>query len=1359
MTDRERIAELRAARDDLHLQFLAASAQPENPGLADARKEIRAVEVEIDELAAKLASAANGGPAFAALDAAVPLALLPVRLETRFAGHTLQVRIYPDDIVIDDHDRGATATEAALAGEFWDSTRGATPDEVHDAWRALADRVGPARAEWLRASFAPGVTPPPISGQRWSQPARASVLPDRFVVHALVGSTWISEQGSAVPDLVQVGLDPLGDGAVGANGLPVELDWMMDFAAATRIGLGIALDLPADTDHVEQLVVVGVAPSLDAEAGAARLSDLFRARRATDRLQVIPRGVATNDTGGIGAAPYDADAVWSALARSPSDGSDGSRLDRAFGLGAGPFASAVGADARDHEGSRNLADALWWTTWGDYLHEYAGPSLDPDDPEGAAFIESFRDHLLGFVRAGGPFAGFLAGEQPYGVLPVLRTAAWKPDPAPPAGVGEVPPSLTRFLLGIEQFWSSGSGLVPGGFPDLLTLQPHSLHIEVRNIYGRSLVGERPLIIGEDDDDPDVKELVSWALLAEAGLFDHPIGYAAQDKSAESTRVWLPMSSEADTALLAAPDQIAGSSPDSVLGILAKQAAIHSAAHPPPWGLSIMGYGAELFSYLVGITVEQAPAPPPPVEPLAPGLASSFRALAELPVADRARMLGEYLDSCSHRYDAWVTSIATRRLDQLRARRPAGISLGAWGYVEGLDRRDTEAGGSVRVVPSVHHAATAAVLGTAITAARADPHADAEAVDLDLSAPRVRRAHRLLDGMRAGVPLGLQLGQRFEAALQQSTAGHGALAQYVLPFRELLPSRSATTPPQNAPAAGEDPASSWQPVDGAALAAALRNPQHWATLLDDAKVTSPEDRAAIQAIARATVEQEVDAVHDVLTAEAVHQLVGGAFDRATAILQTLDAGEPPPEDLTFTQPPGPSTALEQRLVLALGPDERTAANWPPATAPRRSIRATLSPRLEAWASRELGDAALIRFATAAAPAKAVSLADLGVSALDFVFDTPADGLGPGLLAALRTALPSLTSGADVVAAPVALDALRQARAIRALIGRRRTLSPTDFSAPGTPTTAEPAPAGPELLARLDRVLADLGAAIHDEDPSASTLAWLRTTGIGFDPWTDDGAQAIAAARERLAAATQARAVDPMTAERAREAIALLVGDDLPCPAEFDVSSAASVADGDEVDDWLVDYSAVREQVALLAECDAHALARGIRGRARTLARQSGVPDGTAWICAPAPALAPTGPLSTWVVRATEDADAGGIAGLVLDEWTEEIPRRVASGALALRIDAPSSKAPNVMLLAVPAVPGEAWSGDAVVETVLEAIRLAKLRLVDLDAARRAPALLPAIHLNDDDLMGLFDIVANYSPRFGPTFGGIARVLDG
>src|SRR4051794_36536441 len=82
-----------------------------------------------------------------------PLALLPVRLETRFfaqpdGSSELRVRIYPDKIHIDSHEPELLADEQAWGMHYWEQDWRAGPDVAAraDAWRQLADRFGAARA-------------------------------------------------------------------------------------------------------------------------------------------------------------------------------------------------------------------------------------------------------------------------------------------------------------------------------------------------------------------------------------------------------------------------------------------------------------------------------------------------------------------------------------------------------------------------------------------------------------------------------------------------------------------------------------------------------------------------------------------------------------------------------------------------------------------------------------------------------------------------------------------------------------------------------------------------------------------------------------------------------------------------------------------------------------------------------------------------------------------------------------------------------------------------------------------------------------------------------------------------------------
>jgi hypothetical protein len=92
-------------------------------------------------------------------------------------------------------------------------------------------------------------------------------------------------------------------------------------------------------------------------------------------------------------------------------------------------------------------------------------------------------------------------------------------------------------------------------------------------------------------------------------------------------------------------------------------------------------------------------------------------------------------------------------------------------------------------------------------------------------------------------------------------------------------------------------------------------------------------------------------------------------------------------------------------------------------------------------------------------------------------------------------------------------------------------------------------------------------------------------------------------------------------------------------------------------------------------------------------------------------------------------AGDAIGIELDAWSEVVPDRIASGAVTANLAAPNSRAPNTILLGVPGT--DQWTRSALFGLVDEAVELAQCRLVDLDAVKRIPRLLPAIYLSDYD----------------------------
>ena len=385
---------------------------------------------------------------------------------------------------------------------------------------------------------------------------------------------------------------------------------------------------------------------------------------------------------------------------------------------------------------------------------------------------------------------------------------------------------------------------------------------------------------------------------------------------------------------------------------------------------------------------------------AAGVATSLAALQEslghlsgLPSAALARLLGETLDLCSHRLDAWVTSLATRRLEWLRAGGATGTYLGGYGCVEDLGPGPqrvplpwgaprplavppregppgettplyfTESSAGYVHAPSLAHATTAAILRSGYLSRRAS--GDGTALAVDLSSDRVRLAQWLLDGVRQGQGLASLLGYRFERGLYESAPG-GALAPYVHSFRRLAPLDVPPPPGPDAPDRAQRLAA-WKAmvaarpagdvVDGLALLRRTQAPSGsplsipWGPAGDGLLPASGTD--AYRACERQleTIAAALDAVDDLLVAEAVHQTAQGNPARAGATLDAVGQGEAPPPEMAVARIPRSGTGVTHRLAVLFNAPPQIPPGWP---AP--SARAAAEPLLNAWAARLLGPAA-------------------------------------------------------------------------------------------------------------------------------------------------------------------------------------------------------------------------------------------------------------------------------------------------------------------------------------------------------------------------------------------------------------------
>jgi len=296
------------------------------------------------------AAAATAGSVPPALQAElcpadVPLALLPVRLETRFftvsGGMELRIRVYPDKIHLDSHEIELTPAERRGGVHFWEHCwrAGGIADDEARVWRQLAERYGAPRAGWIARVLRPAnpgdrptgpvppdvaLSPPPVfssvamapagNDAAWRSPSLARLLPDRWIAVAYNGGVAsLTATGRDILLPLAVGPDPRADAPpsrAGDDELAIDagMRWMVDFDEAEARGMALRMMLTPTQVAVgiETLLVFGVRNTLPAE-GARQFGQLLDAHHYTDGLEFLRFGAPSNNTAELRSAYSSAD--------------------------------------------------------------------------------------------------------------------------------------------------------------------------------------------------------------------------------------------------------------------------------------------------------------------------------------------------------------------------------------------------------------------------------------------------------------------------------------------------------------------------------------------------------------------------------------------------------------------------------------------------------------------------------------------------------------------------------------------------------------------------------------------------------------------------------------------------------------------------------------------------------------------------------------------------------------------------------------------------------------------------------------------------------------------------------------------
>lgn len=422
--------------------------------------------------------------------------LAPLRLETRFVPPAqradggnqwlLRLRVYPDEFSMRRTVAPATSKELDRLVEAVAQLTAVTTHSEADAFASFAAAVGASRALrlWRTHVVANGA-----GGFTVDRSGEAAHVP--FRVHGPAGlpeqlQVWLVHTNGTRQLATTLSLDLAGIGddldlalfndtsTLAAGKLPET--WWLSYPRAVAVGLGADLDIGVTPPSLDALVVLGI--------GESDAADLVDSHNTGGRMAVLAPGTPTNTVAGEPTTDFGERAETIApllhvdLKTQQSSVSILTGLTGRLAPGALPM---LGGDL-DYYGPGSLAvQGLWPVLWGRVLRDVMGA--------GSTEIQLARWAIRN-LAVEGPRPAFRVGKQPYGVLPTSSFKSWVDTVGDPlAGIEQ---RIRRWALP----WRAGasaaakaakgrsSGTDTSGYLDVLGLHAPSRHWQARLIADR-----------------------------------------------------------------------------------------------------------------------------------------------------------------------------------------------------------------------------------------------------------------------------------------------------------------------------------------------------------------------------------------------------------------------------------------------------------------------------------------------------------------------------------------------------------------------------------------------------------------------------------------------------------------------------------------------------------------------------------------------------------------------------------------------------------------------------------------------------------------------------------------------------------
>ena len=345
-----------------------------------------------------------------------PTLLLPVKLETRYVGAELWVRIFPDKIFLQQQFETVLSEDEIQDREEWtdlqiklqasdsEEHKNSLKAEIEDTWRYLVAKYGVNRSSWLiQRDFL--VEPSP---QRVSTPSFA-LLPNRFFI-------FLYKYDGQV-------LGPYPGGEIQKEPLEILSDhnhWLKDFSKAVRVGMGVKIPLPSSEDRFSKVIAIG---TRNGEEGKTSFTQLLKNHQYTHGFSFIKTGTPTNNLEGEKTphstkADFDANGSYDLVVGGNSleegDDSFADQIRHALGIEIQNFKHIKNSEIKDQKIDQKIQQAVWPALGEFSLNHWLKEEVSTETKQ------KIEGHYLKYVSAKSHFPAIKIDNQPYGLLAVKK---------------------------------------------------------------------------------------------------------------------------------------------------------------------------------------------------------------------------------------------------------------------------------------------------------------------------------------------------------------------------------------------------------------------------------------------------------------------------------------------------------------------------------------------------------------------------------------------------------------------------------------------------------------------------------------------------------------------------------------------------------------------------------------------------------------------------------------------------------------------------------------------------------------------------------------------------------------------------